>query len=116
MQVSGELRQRHKITLDFDGPPAGGGRAVWPWSATDLGKIAPNSTGLTSPAWSFDGSELAQREIVFEHMQKKGINRHFPLQETEKGQLLNGGGLGAERMLHMRARTGGPTRPNAPAS
>jgi hypothetical protein len=55
-------------------------------------------------------------------MQKKGINLHLVLQETENDQLLNGGDRGAERMLCMYARTGGPTRParrvrrSAPAS
>ena len=67
----------------------GDGRDVYPWSASN------------NPS-SFDVSKLAQWEVVFEHMQKKGITLHLFLQETENDQLLNNGNLGPERMLYMR--------------
>lgn len=50
----------------------------------------------------YDVSKLAQWEIVFKHMQKKGIVLHFILQETENDELLDGGHLGNNRKLYYR--------------
>lgn len=120
MQVTGELRQWHKITLDFEGPSANGDAAD---SGASSGGVRPWTAPSDHP--SFDVSRLAQRDIVFAHAQEKGINLHLFLQETENDRLLNIGDPGPERTLNMRgmcARTGGPTRParrvqgDAPAS
>lgn len=67
----------------------GDGRNVWPW-------IEP---------WKhdrFDVSKLDQWEIVFEHMQRRGIQMHVVLQETENDHLLDGGRLGPMRKLYLR--------------
>ncbi|MEL6107249.1 MAG: DUF5060 domain-containing protein, partial [Planctomycetota bacterium] len=67
----------------------GDGRNVWPW---------------TDP-WKhdrFDVSKLAQWEIVFEHMQRRGIQLHVVLQETENDHLLDGGEVGPTRKLYLR--------------
>ncbi len=67
----------------------GDGRNVWPW---------------TGP-WNhdrFDVSKLAQWEIVFEHMQRLGIQMHVVLQETENDHMLDGGELGPTRELYLR--------------
>ena len=67
----------------------GDGRNVWPW---------------TDP-WKhdrFDVSKLAQWEIVFEHMQRRGIQMHVVLQETENDHILDGGELGPMRKLYLR--------------
>ncbi|MEO0701794.1 MAG: DUF5060 domain-containing protein [Pseudomonadota bacterium] len=82
---------------------AGDGRDVSPWTDTSLYNINKNaSPDLDERAQSFDVSKLDQWEIVFGHMQEKGINLHLFLQETENDQLLNNGELGTERMLYMR--------------
>jgi len=84
---------------------AGDGRDVWPWAASDLASINKNASapsGFNADARVFDVSKLAQWEIVFEHMQEKGIALHMFLQETENDQLLNGGALGLERQLYIR--------------
>ncbi len=67
----------------------GDGRNVWPW---------------TGP-WRhdrFDVSKLAQWNIVFEHMQRRGIQLHVVLQETENDHLLDSGQLGPLRKLYLR--------------
>lgn len=50
----------------------------------------------------FDASKLEQWEIVFEHMQEKGILLHLVLQETENETLLDGGNTGFYRKLYLR--------------
>ena len=86
----------------------GDGRDVWPWSASDLGGIRTNagngkgSFNLTVDARSFDVSKLDQWEIVFDHMEKKGIVLHLFFQETENDHLLNNGDVGLERELFIR--------------
>lgn len=67
----------------------GDGDDVWPW------------TGPTERL-QYDVSKLAQWEIVFEHMTRRGILLHVITQETENDQLLNGGALGTERRLYYR--------------
>jgi len=48
----------------------------------------------------FDVSKLAQWEIVFEHMQQKGLLMHVMTQETENETLLDGGNTGPLRKLY----------------
>jgi len=50
----------------------------------------------------FDVSKLAQWDIVFQHMQRKGILLHVITQETENDDLLDGGELGVTRKLYYR--------------
>ena len=86
----------------------GDGRDVWPWADGGLDRIAknagdaPGSLDLTVEARAFDASKLDQWEIVFSHMEERGIVLHLFLQETENDHLLNDGDLGVERMLFMR--------------
>lgn len=50
----------------------------------------------------FDCSKLDQWDIVFSHMQRKGILCHFVTQETENDHALDNGKLGNERKLYYR--------------
>ena len=68
---------------------AGDGKDVWPWLSPD------------DPT-RFDVSKLAQWEIVFDHMQRRGIALHVVLQETENELLLDGGETGRLRQLYLR--------------
>ena len=67
----------------------GDGDDTWPWTAND--KVR-----------QFDVSKLAQWEIVFSHMQRKGLMMHVVHQEQENDQYLNGGDLGFERKLYYK--------------
>lgn len=67
----------------------GDGNDIWPY--------ADSNTTLR-----FDCSKLGQWDILFTHMQSKGILCHFVTQETENDQLLNNGNLGPERKLYYR--------------
>lgn len=67
----------------------GDGKDVWPY-------VTP--TDFTR----FDTSKLEQWEIVFQHMQSKGILLHFVLQETENETLLDNGDTGVLRQLYFR--------------
>jgi len=49
----------------------------------------------------FDVSKLDQWEIVFQHMQSKGILMHVVLQETENETLLDNGDTGPTRKLYF---------------
>ena len=88
---------------------AGDGKDVWPWAATDLGKLSKNASKLDPDITSvYDVSKLAQWEKIFDHMDEKGIFKNILLQEMENDQLLNGGtdvsgtSLSAERLIYMR--------------
>jgi len=75
------------ITYNIDG---GDGADTWPW--TD-----PNSRD------TFDVSKLDQWEIVFSHMNARGIQLHFLTQETENDRRLGGNGeLNDIRKLYYR--------------
>lgn len=50
----------------------------------------------------FDCSKLDQWEIVFEHMQRKGVLLHVVTQETENERLLDDGDTGPLRKLYYR--------------
>jgi hypothetical protein len=68
---------------------AGDGNDVWPWtSSTDQER--------------FDCSKLDQWEIVFNHMDKLGIQLHVVTQETENDNDISGGNLGTNRQLYYR--------------
>ncbi len=67
----------------------GDGKDVWPWT----------SHGARS---TFDVSKLEQWNLVFDHMDEKGLMLHVVTQETENDQLLNRGALGVERKLYYR--------------
>ena len=49
----------------------------------------------------FDVSKLSQWEILFQHMQSKGIMMHVVLQETENETMLDGGDMGPDRKLYF---------------
>ena len=67
----------------------GDGNDVWPW--TGPGERV-----------RFDVSKLDQWNIVFDHMDRKGIMLHIQTQETENETLLDGGNLGRHRKLYFR--------------
>ncbi|MDJ0643377.1 MAG: DUF5060 domain-containing protein [Erythrobacter sp.] len=67
----------------------GDGKDVWPWRDP-------------SDRTRFDVSKLAQWEIVFAHMQRRGIALHVVLQETENELILDGGDTGPHRKLFLR--------------
>lgn len=67
----------------------GDGKDVWPWISDQ-------------ERYRFDCSKLDQWDIVFSHMQKKGLLMHVVTQETENDQLLDGGELGLQRKLYYR--------------
>lgn len=62
---------------------------VWPWVSHDVYD-------------QYDVSKLAQWDILFRHMQEKGMLVHFALQEIDNDLLLNNGDLGRERKLFYR--------------
>ena len=67
----------------------GDGKDVWPWTYSE-------------ERMRFDCSKLDQWEIVFSHMDRKGIMLHVVTQEQENDQLLDGGDLGPQRRLYYR--------------
>ena len=67
----------------------GDGNDVWPWTSN-------------SERYRFDVSKLDQWEVVFSHMDRKGILLHVITQETENNHLLDGGALGLQRRLYYR--------------
>lgn len=73
------------LTLNINGD----GKDVWPYAAPD-------------DFVRFDCSKLDQWEIVFAHMQQKGIMLHIQTQETENETMLDGGDTGRLRKLYYR--------------
>lgn len=67
----------------------GDGHDVWPYTAHD-------------EFTRFDCSKLDQWEIVFNHMQSKGILLHVVTQETENEKMLDDGDTGTMRKLYYR--------------
>ena len=67
----------------------GDGKDVWPY--TDYNE-----------RYRFDCSKLDQWEVVFDHMESKGVMNHFVLQETENECLLDMGYTGVQRRLYLR--------------
>ncbi|MCI4666534.1 MAG: DUF5060 domain-containing protein [Bacteroidia bacterium] len=68
---------------------SGDGKDVWPYR---------NPRDFTR----FDVSKLEQWEIVFEHMQSKGIMIHMVFQETENETLLDSGNTGFYRQIYLK--------------
>ena len=73
------------LTMNVDGD----GDDVWPW-------VAPGQP------FRYDVSKLAQWNVVFDHMERRGLLMHVVTQETENDTLLDGGELGPERRLYYR--------------
>jgi len=73
------------LTMNVDGD----GNDVWPWADPD------------DPT-RFDVSKLAQWNIVFGHMQKRGIAIHLVTQETENELMIDGGDTSRIRRLYYR--------------
>jgi hypothetical protein len=67
----------------------GDGKDVWPYADPD-------------DFTRFDVSKLAQWEILFDHMQSKGLLLQMVLQETENETMLDGGDTGLRRKLYLR--------------
>ena len=67
----------------------GDGKDVWPYRDPE-------------DVTRFDVSKLDQWEIVFKHMQAKGIMLHVVLQETENEVMLDIGDTGPMRQLYLR--------------
>ncbi len=67
----------------------GDGRDVWPYVSPD---------DLTR----FDCSKLDQWEVLFEHMQRRGLALHVITQETENERLIDDGDTGRLRKLYYR--------------
>ena len=68
---------------------SGDTKDIWPW------------TGPTNTT-QYDVSKLAQWDIVFQHMQKKGVMMHVVLQDDQDAGMLDNGDLGTERKLYYR--------------
>ena len=66
----------------------GDGKDVWPY-------VSPDDFSR------FDVSKLAQWDIVFSHMQSKGILLHVVVQETENETMLDNGDTGRLRQLYF---------------
>ncbi|MFT7589571.1 MAG: hypothetical protein ACI959_001790 [Limisphaerales bacterium] len=79
------VNSQYMLTFNVDGD----GDDVWPWVDPDGYEV-------------FDVSKLAQWNLLFDHMDSKGIVKHFVLQEQENDQHLDGGNLGIHRMLYIR--------------
>ncbi|MEM9230722.1 MAG: Ig-like domain-containing protein [Pseudomonadota bacterium] len=89
----------------------GDGQDVWPWVG-DFGDVGKHDKGIANNEKddfsTYDVSKLGQWEIIFDHMDDKGIYKNVLLQETENDQLLNGGtsvdgsSLSVERLVYMR--------------
>jgi len=67
----------------------GDGRDCWPWTNYEVRDI-------------YDVSKLEQWNIVFKHMNAKGIELDFIFWEAENTKLLNNGDLGIERRVYYR--------------
>lgn len=73
------------LTMNIDGD----GKDVWPY--------------IDHQTFDrFDVSKLEQWEVLFQHMQAKGILLHIVTQETENENLLDGGDTGPMRNLYYQ--------------
>jgi len=82
-----EMNSVYFLTYNLDG---GDGRDVWMWSDENERE-------------RFDCSKLDQWEIIFEHMDKRGLMLHVITQETENDHNLGGSvGLNLVRKLYYR--------------
>ena len=62
---------------------------TWPWTDRETQLI-------------YDVSKLDQWEIVYAHMDRKGINADLYLCEASNARYLNGGNMGTERSIYYR--------------
>jgi hypothetical protein len=67
----------------------GDGKDVWPYTGYEERE-------------RFDVSKLEQWNILFEHMQQKGLALHVVTQETENETMLDGGDIGFHRQLYYQ--------------
>ncbi|MEP5032933.1 MAG: DUF5060 domain-containing protein [Parasphingorhabdus sp.] len=82
--ASQKMNSAYFLTLNI----MGDGKDVWPYrSPQDFTR--------------FDVSKLDQWEIIFDHMQAKGILLHIVLQETENELMHDAGDTGIERKLYL---------------
>lgn len=79
------INSAYFLTLNIKGD----GKDVWPYRTPD-------------DFTRFDCSKLDQWEIVFEHMQRKGIMLHVQTQETENETMLDDGDTGRLRKLYYQ--------------
>lgn len=78
------MNSNYFLTMNINGD----GKDVWPFvSHTDFSR--------------FDVSKLDQWNIVFDHMQRKGVLLHMVIQETENERLLDDGDTGPQRKLYL---------------
>ena len=78
------MNSNYFLTMNINGD----GKDVWPFvSHTEFSR--------------FDVSKLEQWNIVFDHMQRKGILLHLVIQETENERLLDDGNTGPQRKLYF---------------
>ncbi len=77
----------------------------------NIGQEGDNAAEGNDDVWPFltptvydryDVSKMAQWDIVFQHMQEKGMMLHFALQEIDNDALLDNGDLGRTRKLFYR--------------
>ncbi len=78
------MNSNYFLTMNIDGD----GKDVWPFVSHD-------------DFTRFDVSKLEQWNIVFEHMQSKGILLHATIQETENERLFDDGEVGSQRKLYL---------------
>jgi hypothetical protein len=79
------VNSQYMLTMNI----IGDGKDVWPYSDHN-------------ERYRFDCSKLDQWEIVFDHMQQKGLMLHFVLQETENECLLDMGYTEVQRKVYLR--------------
>lgn len=82
--ASEKMNSIYFLTLNI----LGDGKDVWPYRDPE-------------DFTRFDASKLEQWEIVFSHMQAKGIMLHIVLQETENELMLDGGDTSRLRKLYL---------------
>ncbi len=79
------LNSAYFLTLNINGD----GKDVWPY-------VSPSDFDR------FDVSKLEQWNLLFTHMQSRGIALHMVIQETENERLLDGGDTGPMRQLYLQ--------------
>lgn len=77
------INSQYFLTMNINGD----GRDVWPYLKHETFD-------------RFDVSKLAQWDLIFQHMQDKGILLHLVTQETENETLLDNGDVGDLRKLY----------------
>lgn len=78
------MNSNYFLTMNINGD----GKDVWPFVSHD-------------DFTRFDVSKLEQWNIVFDHMQSKGILLHATVQETENERLFDDGETGPQRKLYL---------------